>query len=473
MESNAWSPTGLYLTWNPLDHSSRRTKSTDDLPTIGGFFDASKEAADHFIGNFEPSSINRAATYTLDEQAYDIGAAADYNAELMKRMDDKIDGLALTAFLTNSPWDTLYTTKPLTEAQFHVPVGPNIGDSCVPKTTLSEECDVDVSMVNFEAADYISSQPEKLLPPTPLINHEDIPGQIATRATVLLSLHNPQNMSGPLATNGSKPGVMLRVDISDLMRLPSKSYGVACPVYGCHRTTKPFKRADKFMAHFRKHDNSQSYRCLIETCQCAPFDIPGLIDHLAKKHYMDHEAQANLDFTTITVLKIRSIPFWLGRVFPNGRDICPLAAIGCTYRVTADTCEHYRTFEFIMEEHIFTHELSRRLQGKELLRDFFTGRLIRFLDNGARNCMLCSFQASGCFHREILFAHLLSDHSKEERRAILPDIHPILDTHFDRFWRFHTGENNVLSIVLGNECRAAGFTFDPWHDSLFLDSKGT
>lgn len=247
----------------------------------------------------------------------------------------------------------------------------------------------------------------------------------------------------------------------------TQDFRVVCPVYGCHRTTKPFNREDKFMEHFRKHDSLRSYRCLIESCQSAPFDIPGLIDHLAMKHYMDHKTQNNLGFTTGRVLDIHFIPFWFGVLSSNGGDICPLAPIGCTFRITTDDGS-YR-FKRHMLMHILIHKLSHRLLVKENLRNFFTGGNKLYLDDGTKNCMLCSFQSIGHFCHEILLAHIAKDHSKEERSSVLGEVSRIIERFVDSSgYVLPEGEPPSL-ILLVNECKAAGVEFNSQYDFLLRE----
>lgn len=249
----------------------------------------------------------------------------------------------------------------------------------------------------------------------------------------------------------------------------TQDFRVVCPVYGCHRTTKPFNREDKFMEHFRKHDSLRSYRCLIESCQSAPFDIPGLIDHLAMKHYMDHKTQNNLGFTTGRVLDIHFIPFWFGVLSSNGGDICPLAPIGCTFRITTDDGS-YR-FKRHMLMHILIHKLSHRLLVKENLRNFFTGGNKLYLDDGTKNCMLCSFQSIGHFCHEILLAHIAKDHSKEERSSVLGEVSRIIERFVDSSGYVLPEGEPPSSMLLVNECSAAGFKFLPGHYYLWFEDR--
>lgn len=236
----------------------------------------------------------------------------------------------------------------------------------------------------------------------------------------------------------------------------NQDFRVVCPVYGCHRTAKPFKREDKFNEHFRKHDGSRTYRCLIETCQCAPFDTPGLIDHLTKNHYGGDDTQPNLDFINEKVLGIRSVAFWHHRMCLNGRGVCPLVPTGCTWSVRADSHSYWK-YRFEMLKHIFTHELSDLCQGKELLRNFFGNDDNGFLDDGTKNCGLCSFQASGCFHRELYFNHLATSHSKEERGSVLKTTHHILRHYLAGWYQVRSERLNVTALL--KECTEAGFRF--------------
>ncbi|TEY45828.1 hypothetical protein BOTCAL_0327g00080 [Botryotinia calthae] len=293
----------------------------------------------------------------------------------------------------------------------------------------------------------------KQFAPTPFVNHGEIAGQIATT-----SLFSPSPQKLSQATDGLT---------RHFKNIHTQNFQVVCPVYGCHRTTKPFTREDKFMEHFRKHDSSRSYRCLIESCQSAPFDIPGLIDHLAMKHYMDHKTQNNLGFTTRKVLKINSIPFWLGLLSSNGGDICPLAPIGCTYRITADDGENFH--KFAMAVHIFTHEISDRLHIREILRNFVAGDTVvsLYLDDGAKNCMLCSFQANGYFCHESLLDHMVKDHSEEERSSVLGELFQVIEwfLNFSGYPKARVERLNFISLV--NECRVAGFESSPYFKSFF------
>ncbi|ATZ48693.1 hypothetical protein BCIN_03g08780 [Botrytis cinerea B05.10] len=460
MENNNRSPAGLHSTWNPLDcSSSPGGNSTVDEQAydIGA-------AADYNAGLFKEKNDD------IDEQGYDIGAAADYNAGLLKRKNHEIDELASLASLNTPLRSDLHAIMPLPEVQAYMPIDFNASDRNVPNEIFPAEPNVMASM-----ASNISEQ----FPPTSFVNHEEIAGQIATAP--LLS-PSPQKESG--ATDGS-----IKVSLERLKgrwicglsgcnktfprryelrrhvrNIHTQDFRVVCPVYGCHRTTKPFNREDKFMEHFRKHDSLRSYRRLIESCQSAPFDIPGLIDHLAMKHYMDHKTQNNLGFTTGRVLDIHFIPFWFGVLSSNGGDICPLAPIGCTYRITADVGENCYIRKMAM--HIFTHKLSHRLQLKENLRNFFTGGNKLYLDDGTKNCMLCSFQSIGHFCHEILLDHIAKDHSKEERSSVLGEVSRIIERFVDSSGYVLPEGEPPSSMLLVNECSAAGFKFLPGHYCL-------
>ncbi|KAF7909203.1 uncharacterized protein EAE98_012282 [Botrytis deweyae] len=336
------------------------------------------------------------------------------------------------------------------------------------------EPNVEVSMAGFIDAGDLSEQ----FPPTPLVNDERIPGQIATAPS---SSPSPRELPGEthgshdVALRGQKgrlscdyPGCKKTFPRKyELKRhtknIHTQNFQVVCPVYGCHRTTKPFKRADKFMEHFRKHDNSRSYRCLIENCQSAPFEIPGLNDHLTKGHHMDYDTQPNLDFIHYAVFGSRSVPFWLYRLRLRGRDTCPLAPNGCTWRVTADDQEDIHKYK--MQTHFLTHELSDRRQEIEHLRNLFKDAGNRYLDDGTKNCMLCSFQASGYFHREVLFEHMVKDHSQEERGSVLGETRQII-VNFIYLWYHYPSLKHLNVIVLAKECRRAGLGFLMWQQRL-------
>ncbi|KAF5875752.1 putative transcription factor c2h2 protein [Botrytis fragariae] len=456
METNAGSPAGRLLTLESLDYSRQCNQAYD--------FGA---AADH------NAELFRGQNNDIDEQSYDFGAAADYNTDLLKRKNSESYELALPAFLNTTLLSTSYAATLVPEPQDYMPIDFNSGDW---NELSPAEPNVEVSMTGFIEAGNISKQ----FSPTPFVNNEKIPGQIATAPLVLPS---PQTLSG--ATDGSHEvplrGLEGRLSCHHpgcnksfprdyerqrhMKNIHLQNFQVVCPVYGCHRTTKPFKRADKFMEHFRKHDSSRSYRCLIENCQSAPFDIPGLIDHLTKSHYAGDDAQPNLEFINKKVLGTRSIPFWLHRLCLSSLDVCPLAPIGCTYRLTADDedLDHKR----VMQQHILTHQLSDRRQGSELLRNFFTGNDRQYLDDGTKNCMLCSFQVNGCFHRELFFNHMVKDHSKEERGSVLEDTyHKVIN--FLYLWLGQPGWKQLDAIVLSNECREAGFRFGRWQENFLL-----
>ncbi|KAF7926051.1 uncharacterized protein EAE97_010351 [Botrytis byssoidea] len=326
----------------------------------------------------------------LGSSSYDFGAAADYNIDLLKRNDNETRELALSASFNTTPLSSSYAATLVPEAQIYVPVGFDSGKW---NEVFSTEPNFEVWMTGFVEAGDIS----KRFPPIPLVNDEEIPGQIATAPSFSPS---PQELSG--VTHGigifAKKWNIRSLDVAlrgqegrlscdypgcnntfprkyELKRhikaIHRQEFRVVCPVYGCHRTTKLFKREDKFNEHFRKHDSSRSYRCLIETCQYAPFDIPGLIDHLTKSHYTGADAQPNLDFINKKVLGTRYIPFWFHRLCLNGRDTCPFAPIDCTYRAIADDDEDRS--KLMMQQHVLSHKLSDRRQGPALLTGFFAG----------------------------------------------------------------------------------------------------
>ncbi|KAJ8064271.1 hypothetical protein OCU04_006617 [Sclerotinia nivalis] len=438
MENDAQDPgVGLHPTWNSMDHS---------------------------WGHYEPPR---------DEQAYDFGAAADSNADLLRRKNNEIDALNIlrsSTIPTTPLWSTSYATTSIPEAAVYIPVDINTGfDSCETKRHPFLQCDLEMSTANLTENGDANNRTGESSAPTTLVNHEHESGHPFT------ALSPPYGFSKTLPSDGSKetsakvirdrvscthPGCRKTFSRPDDLRrhfknIHTQDFRVTCPVYGCHRTTKPFKREDKFMEHFRKHDNSRSYRCLMETCQSAPFDIHGLINHLVRQHYMDHNTQQNLDWISKNALKI-SIPFWFGRLCSTGGELCPLAPIGCTYRPAADVGENLHAST--MRAHIITHELSDRMTGKQLLQDFFADDSTWSLDEGERKCMLCSFWATGGHHREIFVAHLMTDHSEQDRSSVLKDIFRLVDD-FRCFCAFHHVMEGPNSRALANECRAAGFVF--------------
>ncbi|KAF7903910.1 hypothetical protein EAF00_001244 [Botryotinia globosa] len=454
MDNDDRSPAGRSTTLESLDCSSAGSETL-----TGKAYDFGA-AADH------NAELFRGNNNDFDKQAYDFGAAADYNIDLLKRNDNETRELALSASFNTTLLSSSYAATLAPEAQIYVPVGFDSGKW---NEVFSTEPNFEGLMTGFVEAGDIS----KRFPPTPLVNDEEIPDQIATAPSFSPS---HQELSG--LTHGSLD-VALRGQEGRLScdcprcnkTFPRKyeQFRVVCPVYGCHRTAKPFKRADKFMEHFRKHDNSRSYRCLIETCQSASFDIPGLIGHLTKSHYGGDDAQPNLDFINRKGLGVRSIPFWLHHLCLEGYDVCPLAPTGCTWRVRADLRSDFQ-YCFEMQKHIVTRELYDRLQGKELLRNFFVYDDNKFLDNGTKNCMLCSFQASGYFHRELYFNHLVTGHSKGERGSVRETTYRILRDYLT--WWYEPRGERLNVPVLKNECTEAGFRFVHWQKvpAAFLES---
>ncbi|THV55460.1 hypothetical protein BGAL_0008g00470 [Botrytis galanthina] len=460
MDNDARDPAGRSLTLESLDYS-RGTHTLD-----GKAYDFGA-AADHNAKFFSGEKND------IDEQAYDIGAAADYNADLLKKKINESSELSLPASLHTTLLSTSNAVTLVPEAQLLTPVGFNPGDW---NEVFPAEHNLDVSMAGFIEAGDISKQ----FSPTPLVNDEEIPGQMTTAPSFSPSsreLSRVTHGSDDVALRGKKgrlscdyPGCNKtfprKYELNrHIKNIHTQNFQVVCPVYGCHRTAKPFKRADKFMEHFRKHDNSRSYRCLIETCQSAPFDIPGLIDHLMKSHYGGDDAQPNLEFINMKVLGAHYVPFHLHRLYLKGLDVCPLAPTGCTWRVGPDirTVSQYC---FEMQKHVVTHDLSDRRQESELLTGFLAGNNI-FLDNGTINCMLCSFQANGHFHRELFFDHLVKDHSQEERCSVLEDTFRII-VSFLYLWSLQPELKPLNAIVLSNECRGAGFRFPRWQENFLL-----
>ncbi|KAF7867102.1 uncharacterized protein EAF02_009888 [Botrytis sinoallii] len=466
LRNDARSPAGRSLTLESSDYSSGRSanKPNEKVYDFGA-------AADHNAEFFWGKNND------IDEQAYDFGAAADYNTDLLKRKNNETSELALPESLNTTLLSTSYAATLVPEPQAYMRVSFDSGEW---KEIFPAEPNVEVSMAGFIEAGDLSKQ----FPPTPLVNDEEIPGQIATAPS---SSPSPRELSGEthgsheVALRGQKgrlscyyPGCNKtfprKYELKrHIKNIHTQDFQAVCPIYGCPRTTKPFKREDKFMEHFRKHDGSRSYRCLIETCQSAPFDIPGLIDHLTRMHYGGDDAQPNLDFVNKKILGIRSVPFWFHRLCLDGRDTCPLAPNGCTWRVTADYKEH--SCEHMMQQHIFTHKLSDRRQGLELLRSFFVGDDNQYLDDGTVNCLLCSFQANGYFHREVLFEHMVKDHSQEERGSVLRDTSQII-VNFISMWRLYARANHLNAIVLVKECRRADLGFRNWEQRFLGDLEG-
>lgn len=164
---------------------------------------------------------------------------------------------------------------------------------------------------------------------------------------------------------------------------------------------------------------------------------------------------------------IRYLPFWLHRLYLNGLGICPLAPFGCTYQITADDGEDW--YRIKMTTHIFTHELSHRLQVEEKLRNFFTGHYKQYLGDGAKNCMLCSFQSVGPFCHEILLEHIAKDHTEEERSSVLEEVSRIIEGFLNSFGRhLPRGKRPSFSSLI-NECKAAGFEINSHYNFLFLE----
>lgn len=150
-------------------------------------------------------------------------------------------------------------------------------------------------------------------------------------------------------------------------------------------------------------------------------------------------------------LHIRSIPFWIGRVRGG---LCPLAPVDCTYRVATNVCEIRHML--MMGAHIRSHELSDRMKEKQLLQAYFSNGSRQLMDPGTKNCMLCFFQARGYYHREVLFAHLMADHQKEDRGSVLKDIFFIIRTYLEDLSSEKPWKDVRDSVALANECKAAG-----------------
>ncbi|KAM0316818.1 hypothetical protein ACHAO8_002864 [Botrytis cinerea] len=206
MENNNRSPAGLHSTWNPLD-CSRATSSPGGNSTVDEQAYDIGAAADYNAGLFKEKNddideqgydIGAAADYNagffkeknddIDEQAYDIGAAADYNAGFLKRKNHEIDELASLASLNTPLRSDLHAIMPVPEVQVYTSIDFNASDRDVPNEIFPAEPNVVASM-----ASNISEQ----FPPTSFVNHEEIAGQIATAP--LLS-PSPQKESG--ATDG-------------------------------------------------------------------------------------------------------------------------------------------------------------------------------------------------------------------------------------------------------------------------------
>lgn len=109
----------------------------------------------------------------IDEQAYDFGAAADYNTDLLKRNNNETGELALPVSLSTTILGSSYAATLVPEAQPLTPVGFNPGDW---NEVFPAEPNIDVSMAGFIEAGDLSEQ----FLPTPLVNDEEIPGQMAT-----------------------------------------------------------------------------------------------------------------------------------------------------------------------------------------------------------------------------------------------------------------------------------------------------
>ncbi|ESZ90432.1 hypothetical protein SBOR_9175 [Sclerotinia borealis F-4128] len=447
-------------------------RETSALSTIGGHLNVNQETTFNHIDITEPYPHYELEAFTLDEQVYDFGTAADYNDILFKEMNIEIDALTSTNHPSMSVWSTQYATTSIPEAAIHIPAGITTGlDIRVPNTVLPLECNLEVSMSNITGNNCTCSHKEEKCVPSLLFGPMEASGHPIT---------TPQRVSGPLTARGSAdtsrraargrltcPHPRCNKTFPRQYEQVSSPHfmAVVCSAYGCHRTTKPFKRADKFMEHFRKHGNSQSYRCLMETCQSGSFDIPTLTDHLVMQHYMDYDTQQNFDWIMKTVLRTNSIPFWFGRVCSTGGDLCPLASIGCTYRISADVGE--RRHEFVMRAHAITHKHSDLVEGKDLLREFFAGKLQWYLDEGVKDCMLCLFQVRGFHHRNIFFTHLMGNHSKEERSSVLKDIFRIVEIYHKNFCYLQRQGEVPSAVALANECRAIGLSFRLLADNFF------
>ena len=139
-------------------------------------------AADYNAGLFKEKNDD------IDEQGYDIGAAADYNAGLLKRKNHEIDELASLASLNTPLRSDLHAIMPLPEVQAYMPIDFNASDRNVPNEIFPAEPNVMASM-----ASNISEQ----FPPTSFVNHEEIAGQIATAP-----LLSPSSQKESGATDG-------------------------------------------------------------------------------------------------------------------------------------------------------------------------------------------------------------------------------------------------------------------------------
>ncbi|TEY45829.1 hypothetical protein BOTCAL_0327g00090 [Botryotinia calthae] len=122
MENNNRSPAGLHITWNPLDYSRNVAAGASPDKQAYDIGAAADYNACLFVGN----------NYDICEQAYDIGDAADFNDALLKRKNDKIDELASVASLNTPLRSALHAINSVPEAQVFLPIGFSAVDQNVP-----------------------------------------------------------------------------------------------------------------------------------------------------------------------------------------------------------------------------------------------------------------------------------------------------------------------------------------------------
>jgi hypothetical protein len=194
-----------------------------------------------------------------------------------------------------------------------------------------------------------------------------------------------------------------------------QTVSMLCPVYGCNRAAEPFPRLDKFREHIgKKHRDSDTYLCLVETCRTGPLNRLQLRGHLESCHLYDHSTQphfidyiAAMPFLGVNLVTMQAYSFAAESNITKqrlvGKDVCPLENYGCGFRLSQT--------EPFMEAHLEKHTSEDFLR---VCDEIGSVKPRWNFDSSQIYCPMCSHRMSDDTLHEFLH-HLLMDHSEEER----------------------------------------------------------
>jgi hypothetical protein len=194
-----------------------------------------------------------------------------------------------------------------------------------------------------------------------------------------------------------------------------RSVNLTCPVYGCNRTSKPYGRIDNFIGHLRKHKGAQNILCLFQGCNIGPLSPILLAKHLISYHLHEHGEKPYI-YKAMEILSpdiLRGhVLFGLTAKQQEGKDACPLASLGCLFRLSVEHLD--------MEDHLKkSHDIVHRAKFYDAIVDY--GIKGHDLEFGRASCVICQWEGYGL---SSLLWHLKT-HSEEEYRENAKELYDI------------------------------------------------